>query len=54
MFVETINNLPDDVEIHYADESGFEEYIRVHTVTLFVVSVFMEKSQGHIMAEPVL
>ena len=24
-FIETINNLPDDAEIFYADESGFEE-----------------------------
>lgn len=24
-FIETINNLPDDVEIYYVDESGFEE-----------------------------
>jgi transposase len=30
-FAETINNLPDDVEIFYADESGFEEdYSRTH------------------------
>ena len=25
-FVETLSNLPDDAEILYADESGFEEY----------------------------
>ena len=40
-YIEVINDLPEDVEIFYADESGFEEVALM--ATLSKVSVYMEK-----------